>query len=822
MFSPVRRLVTLLVLLTVAALGVGAPVSAQWLENGNDIVLSNQVPTYHKTCSDGEGGVILSRVDGARVYVHRVDAHGRSLWAPGGIDVTNDPYYHGNAELVADGSGGAIIAFTRASAWDPADIWIQRIDADGNLLWGATGDSLCSATGMQSNVFLTTDGAGGAIVAWQDARGGDFDIYVQHIDTNGAAQWTADGVAICTAANTQEIPRVVSDLNGGALIGWRDARVGGGVYDLYASRITSNGTIYGDANGELICDVAGSYYGYDIVSDGAGGAILTWSDNRSGRFIYAQRVNWAAGPQWTTNGIPLTSTAPSGQMTPVMVSDDAGGAIVVWGDYRSGSSVYAQRIDGSGNPLWSIDGVALCTWANVDEIAVTTDAAGGAIATWDDNRTLVEDIYAQRVDTNGAVSWTANGVPLCTAFGPQAAPAIAPDGEGGAIVIWLDYASRYLQAQRAERNGYWGYPSGVIFSCRDVPGDQGGLVNLAWHASRLDPWPDMQIAYYTLWRAIESDPGAPGVLPLGAGVSLTVDAAARPGLPAGARLVEPQDVTRDLEGPVYRYEPRGSTVYFWELVATQDAYHLSSYAKTIPTLFDSTDISPGPHYFQVMAHGTDPGEFWISPPDSGRSVDNLAPAAPQGLAGSLMLNPAGIDLLWFANTEADLSHYAVYRGLTPDFVADAGSLVASTGDTTTFDPGGVGDLFYYKVFAVDVHGNESPFALLSPTTITAVGDDRRQGVTRLAQNVPNPCAALGTRIAFSLREPGEVSLRVFDASGRLVRVLAEGLHAAGPHEAAWDGRDARGRTAASGVYYYRLEAPAFSQTRRMVLLRQTR
>jgi flagellar hook assembly protein FlgD len=64
-----------------------------------------------------------------------------------------------------------------------------------------------------------------------------------------------------------------------------------------------------------------------------------------------------------------------------------------------------------------------------------------------------------------------------------------------------------------------------------------------------------------------------------------------------------------------------------------------------------------------------------------------------------------------------------------------------------------------------------------------------------------------------------VSLRIYDAAGRLVRVLIAGTKPAGNYSEAWDGLDASGRASASGIYFYRLDAGAFAQTRKMVLLR---
>ena len=64
-----------------------------------------------------------------------------------------------------------------------------------------------------------------------------------------------------------------------------------------------------------------------------------------------------------------------------------------------------------------------------------------------------------------------------------------------------------------------------------------------------------------------------------------------------------------------------------------------------------------------------------------------------------------------------------------------------------------------------------------------------------------------------------MSLRIYDAAGRLVRVLVEGARPAGNYAELWDGRDSRGRAVASGIYFYRLSAGSFSETRKMALLR---
>src|SRR5262249_7976869 len=110
-----------------------------------------------------------------------------------------------------------------------------------------------------------------------------------------------------------------------------------------------------------ICNRSTSYP--VAISDGAGGAIFAWEDESGISLpgdIYVQRINASGVVQWTANGVALTLDLDD-QLQPHMVSDGAGGAIVVWQDGRnfdvSGYDLYAQRVNASGTPLWTANGV---------------------------------------------------------------------------------------------------------------------------------------------------------------------------------------------------------------------------------------------------------------------------------------------------------------------------------------------------------------------------------------------------------------------------------------------------------------------------------
>jgi hypothetical protein len=89
----------------------------------------------------------------------------------------------------------------------------------------------------------------------------------------------------------------------------------------------------------------------------------------------------------------------------------------------------------------------------------------------------------------------------------------------------------------------------------------------------------------------------------------------------------------------------------------------------------------------------------------------------------------------------------------------------------------------------------------------------------LGQNYPNPFNPT-TTIEYTLREQSPVELRIYNVAGQLVRTLVSDAKAAGQvHTAVWDGRNDAGQSVSSGVYFYRLTAKDFVQTRKMVLLK---
>jgi hypothetical protein len=90
--------------------------------------------------------------------------------------------------------------------------------------------------------------------------------------------------------------------------------------------------------------------------------------------------------------------------------------------------------------------------------------------------------------------------------------------------------------------------------------------------------------------------------------------------------------------------------------------------------------------------------------------------------------------------------------------------------------------------------------------------------TALHQNYPNPFNP-STLIRYEIARAGEIALNIYDVQGLLVKTLYRGRRDPGRYEIAWNGRNERGSSVAPGIYFYRLTASDFRQTKKMVMLR---
>ncbi len=398
-------------------------------------------------------------------------------------------------------------------------------------MWQSNGMPVCTVTGTQESPSVVGLAGGGAIVAWADRRGDDYDIYAQRMDANGNAMWASGGVLVCGADYDQQFPAVTTDGSGGAIVAWQDGRLGDDGLQIYAQRIGADGAMAWQADGMPVCGYAAGLddpptaFSHVIETDGAGGAIVAWRDTRSDPIsgnteIYVQRIDGAGAPCWTLNGVKVLGfgTQKWATRNPIAASDGAGGAFVAWQDARNASTsandLYVQRVTAAGTAEWTTNGVAVCTAAGDQGYPDIASTGSGVVLTWEDKRAGNYDIYVQKLDSTGAAQWGANGHLMCGSANDQRTPRVVSDG-AGVVIAWTDKRASTLYtdiyAQRLDSSGAAQWTANGIAVClasgsqtrvRMCPSYAGSAI-LTW----MDTRNEASVALYDLYAQMLDSAG---------------------------------------------------------------------------------------------------------------------------------------------------------------------------------------------------------------------------------------------------------------------------------------------------------------------------
>jgi hypothetical protein len=257
----------------------------------------------------------------------------------------------------------------------------------------------------------------------------------------------------------------------------------------------------------------------------------------------------------------------------------------------------------------------------------------------------------------------------------------------------------------------------------------------------------------------------------------------------------------------------------WTGVGEHTADSSPRYALVVPTLYDSTADGLVETSFKVVAVSYG-GMVYESDPAQGYSVDNLAPAAPEGLMANTVGNQ--VQLTWNESLEKDFNYFAIYRSTAEGFDPAQAQPIATLTSTEYLDSDiELETTYYYKISAFDFSGNESDYSDEVNAMPTGVSTDFQKGMPDtyvLQQNFPNPFNPT-TSIQFGIPENSIVKISIYDIRGVFVRTLANGKFSRGWHSITWNGLDERGISVSAGTYIYRLESRAATIHKKMIFLK---
>jgi hypothetical protein len=474
------------------SLGSDRHAFANWSTNPqvNDLVTTfSNNQNQLRAMSDGAGGVYIvwkddrnSAVTGFDIYAQRLSHNGEQMWDENGIVICNAPGAQSLPFLESDRSGGLLIFWTDFRSGN-LDIYAQRVNASGSILWSENGIPVADGVGAQKFTGfhhyrnfppIVPDNAGGAYFAFMSDADGDFDIYAQKINGSGVRQWGEGGVQVTNLSREDRDQRICSDGQGGIIVAWENDK-GFGVTALMAQRVGPTGSIlWAPQDGiNIVPSPAHPAKPGDpeIVPDGLGGAIVlfnTYPGVSTGN-LYMQRIDGSGDILWGNSGKVLSNYDQT-EILYSIISKGSGEFYVIWADQRAAwwdgptfntgtnYDIYAQKIDLDGNRLWTPEsGVAVCVHDGVQySPEAITDPSGSLIVGWRDDRNKAiigstgRDIYAQKVNPDGTLGWILggesggtlsgdeSGVPICSAINDQWEPQLALSSAIGFIITWYD------------------------------------------------------------------------------------------------------------------------------------------------------------------------------------------------------------------------------------------------------------------------------------------------------------------------------------------------------------------------------------------------
>ena len=452
---------------------------SQWSHNpSNPITIGTGIMPEIATLDDG--GLVVSWLTAGdfNIYLQRFDPQGNPVFQGGGILVSNQPVdswiavHHLNLDV--DSEGNAIITTVdmRTGTWE---IYAYKLDPNGNHLWGETGLPLSSTGTVNISPRMVVDrSTNHTIVTWVE----DYStIFMQCIDSEGNLLWGNSGIDVSeeNASLLNPEPKAADD--GNYLIQWIRQT---GVFPLTDSEVqvgkinnTGSFIVAPVSMGPAVSFPMGNWT-QDLETDGSGGWYSSWTElagNAHSAFVNGSDGN---GDWLWNNPLELSDQSSHFRTNPIMTGHDpSGGVYVVWGQ-TDGNQVnrglYGQRILPDGTVTWQSNGIPIeSLGSNVFFDTHIGQAENDMLASYiKESGGGTKDIYASRLDEDGAFSWDETIIQL-TVNGTDKSDLNMGTGNNCQFVTWSE--NNVIKAHCLRNDGTLGEPPVQTPGIIQVPDD---------------------------------------------------------------------------------------------------------------------------------------------------------------------------------------------------------------------------------------------------------------------------------------------------------------------------------------------------------------
>ncbi|HUV31919.1 MAG TPA: FlgD immunoglobulin-like domain containing protein [Acidobacteriota bacterium] len=722
---------------------------------------------------------------------------------------------------------------------------------------------------------------GRTVVVWENYDATGSNIGVRIYNTGGVSVFGPGRVNSDVSIAQLWVPSVAAEPSTGFLVAWEDYRSGNA--DIYARLFDGDGDAVGD-DFAVIEPIAGAtdQFAPQMVYSAVDGYVIGWIDRREGQEVFIQQWDSNSGRVGENRRISLGDTLVSNWDLDLAASDE-GKILASWAAFGAANSILAVRFDSGmvpGGPAqvhnlseyggrwgpsgdYGQGGRYSLTWTEFEdddpdidfmvfndsaeqtfdpEIRVNLDSSGAPslapsvaastdwydLFVWVDERYDAGDVYLQTLSAAGVRLYGNLRVNQDTGMSLQAEPAIAVS-ETQSLVVWTD--SRPLAGIAGQRIfGRYATPLGEFEGDEFLVSDTGqaavkGVVKavMASSGQALAVWTDRRDTVPQVWGRWLTPSG-------------TLD---------GDEFQISDPVTDRKNADLHTgVDALGQFYVVWlDRGGTDPAVKGKWYetGKAEGGAFTWMSSVPGVTIDDIAVDVNQAGEiilFWSGAAGGVREIYSTRLSS----SGAVLTPPLEVT----DHPDADATQPAVsvdengYVGAAWVDRRNGARQVYYQILDNSFLPVGVNEPVssvipeFMESPATDAHRGRAWFAwadpranglnvyassvVYLPTDVEDETEDVLPAAFGLHQNYPNPFNP-ATTIEFSVPVSSELTLTVYNLLGRRVKILAQGRYSTGTHRILWDGTDDSGDPVASGVYLYRLGSDEFSEQRKMLLLK---
>lgn len=675
-------------------------------------------------------------------------------------------------------------------------------------------------------------------------------ITLVFLSVNAFAQWSnnpAINLAICDTSGEQALAKIESTSDGGCYVSWFDTRSGS--YNVYLQRLDPLGNKLWAPNGLLVSNNPQDTWivDYDLLVDDNDNAIIAFTDIRnSGNlnpFVYAISPN--GDFLWGTNGIDLNPTSDF-QANPRLAKTDDGNIVVAWIIAATRNQVGLQKISPAGTKLWGTNPIILqsATEGFSYPDIVTSDSGGVVLfhtATTGSFPAQTVKLRAKKITSAGNISWNVNIQDLGK-ISPWTEPKVYSDNNNGGLISWHDDRdNNNLQSafvQRVSSNGTIYFP---------VDGAEASLKPNRHKFNPVCAFDKSTNETYVFWMETEPDQNQNGIsgqklssngtrqwtdnaktfkelsVPYSTSISYLTSEMGN----GKAYLFYLEGSSSGINDKVEGFACNSSGDFVWtnnftilsnptsdklQLVSTVDIY------KNCKLAWGESRLDAGGIYAQDINPDGQLGNSVLPVELVSFSANVSNNSVTLNWKTATELNNAGFEVqrkqvlgqqLSICNSEWNVLSFVNGNGTT----SESHSYSFSDNELST-------GKYMYRLKQIDFDGtvtysNEVEVYVGLPQTFS------------LEQNYPNPFSKGGstsggnptTKIKYAVSSVQnidviDVSLKIYDILGNEICTLVEQKQFAGDYEVEFNAS-----SLPSGIYFYKLNAGSFTETKKMILLR---